>query len=121
MLIIIILLLKLFALHYFKSNICPLQKSPKRQREDFGQDGGIGRYTVPPSTTKRRTTTNLKTKNNQKCQKIELYRSPTTKELKEKHSFRLVGGVETGSWVEKTHSKACLLYTSDAADDWLVV
>ena len=28
----------------------------------FGQDGGIGRYTVPPCTTKRRTTTNLKSK-----------------------------------------------------------
>ena len=29
---------------------------------------GIGRYTVPPHTAKR-TTTNLKTKNNQNCQK----------------------------------------------------
>ena len=28
-------------------------------------DGGVGRHTVPPRTTKRRTTTNLKTKNNQ--------------------------------------------------------
>ena len=35
--------------------------------------------------------------NNQNCQKIELYGSPTTKELKKKHSFTLVGGVETGS------------------------
>ena len=26
------------------------------------QDGGVGRHTVPPHTTKRRTTTNLKTK-----------------------------------------------------------
>ena len=56
-----------------------------------GQDGGIGRYTLPPTTTKRRTT-NLKTKNNQNCQKIELYESPTTKELKKKHSFTLVEG-----------------------------
>ena len=40
------------------------------------------------------------------CQKIELYGSPTTKELKKKHSFRLVEGVEIGSWVERTHSKA---------------
>ena len=29
-----------------------------------GQDGGIGRHTVPPRT-KKRTITNLKTKNNQ--------------------------------------------------------
>ena len=58
------------------------------------QDGGAGRYTVP---TKRRIATNLKTKNNQNYQKIELYGSPTTKELKKKHSSRPVGGTETGS------------------------
>ena len=51
---------------------------------------------MPPHTTER-TTTNLKTKNNQNCQKIELYGSPTTKELKKKHSSRPGGGVETGS------------------------
>ena len=62
-----------------------------------GQDGGIGRYTLPPHTTKRRAT-NLKTKNNQNCQKIQLYGSLTTKELKKKLSSRQVGGAETGSW-----------------------
>ena len=61
------------------------------------QDGGADRYTLPPYPTKRRTTTNLKTKNHQNCQKIELYGSPTTKELKKKHSSRLVGGAEIGS------------------------
>ena len=75
-----------------------------------GQDGGIGRYTVPPRTTKRRTTTNLKTKNNQNYttvfgQKIRLYGSLTTKELKKKHSSRPVGGAETGSQAEGTHGK----------------
>ena len=63
-----------------------------------GQNGGTGRYASLPCTTKRRTTTNLKTKNNQNCQKIKLYGSLTTKELKKKHSSRLVGGAETGSW-----------------------
>ena len=58
----------------------------------YGQDGGIGRYTLPPHTTKR-TTTNLKTKTNQICQKIKLYESPTIKGLK-KHSSIQVGGVE---------------------------
>ena len=58
-----------------------------------------------PCTTKRRTTTNLKTKNNQNCQEIELYGSPTTKEIKKKHSFRQVGGIETGSWVERTRGR----------------
>ena len=61
------------------------------------QDRGMGRYTVSPCTTKRRATTNLKTKNNQNCQKIELYGSLTTRELKKKHSSRLVGGAEMGS------------------------
>ena len=62
------------------------------------QDGGIGTYTLPPHTTKRRTITNLKTKNNQNCQKIELYRTVwTTKEIKKKHSSRPVGGAEMGS------------------------
>ena len=69
------------------------------------QYGGVGRYTVPPRTTKRRTTTNLKTKNNQKCQKIQLYRRPTTKELKKNHSSRPVGGVEMGSREERTLGK----------------
>ena len=59
-------------------------------------DGGVGRYTLPPYTTKRKTTTNIKTKHNQSCQKIELYGSPTTKELKKKHSPRPVGGADTG-------------------------
>ena len=60
---------------------------------------------MPPRTIKRKVTTNLKTKNNQNCQKIELYGSLSTKELKKKHLPRHVGGAETGSWVESTHSK----------------
>ena len=62
---------------------------------------------MPPRTNKRRTTTNLKTKNNQNCQKIELYGSLTTKELKKKHPSRVVGRVERGSQGgEDAHSKA---------------
>ena len=62
-----------------------------------GQDGGVGRNALLPHTIKRRITTNLKTKNNQNCQNIELYGNLTTKKLKKKHSTRLVGGAETGS------------------------
>ena len=62
----------------------------KLKSKTSSQDGDIGRHTVLPGTTKRRTIKNLKTKNNQNCQKIELYGSPTTKELKT-HSSRLVG------------------------------
>ena len=61
---------------------------------------------MSPSTIQRRTTKNLKTKNNQNCQKIKLYGCLTTKELKKKPSSRLVGRVETGSWVERTCGKA---------------
>ena len=73
-------------------------------RETSGQDGGIDRYTLPPCTTKRRTTRNLNTKSNQNCQKIELQGSPTTKELKKRHPSRLVGRVETGKQVWRRHA-----------------
>ena len=75
---------------------CDFFPYKNNRQETSGQNGGIGRYTLPPRTTKRRTTTNLKTKNN--CQRIGLYRSLTTKELKKKHSSRLVGRMETVSW-----------------------
>ena len=71
---------------------------------------------MPPHTTKRRTTTNLKTKNNQHQQKIELYGSPTAKELKKKHSSRPVGGVKTGSWVERTPGKVAAGGLRNAVD-----
>ena len=58
------------------------------------QAGEIGRKPLLSHKTKRRITTNLKTKNNQNYQKIKLHASPTTKELK-KHSPRLVGAAET--------------------------
>ena len=58
----------------------------------FGQDGGVSRYTLPPQTTKR-TTINLKTKNSQaELPENRTYGSPTTKELKKKHSSRQVEG-----------------------------
>ena len=50
--------------------------------------------------------TNLKAKNNQNRQKIKLYGSLVTKELKKKYSSRLIGGAEMGSRVERTHTKA---------------
>ena len=50
--------------------------------QSSGQDGGIGRNPSLPHTTKRRITTNLKSINNQKCQEMKLYGTPTSKELK---------------------------------------
>ena len=49
-----------------------------------GQDGGVGRNHSLPHTAKRRITTNLKSINDPKHQKIKLHGTPTTKELKKK-------------------------------------
>ena len=54
------------------------------------------------SHNQKKDNNNLKTQNNQNWQKIELYRSLTTKELKKTHSSRPVGGADIGSQVEKT-------------------
>ena len=91
-------------LYKFKVLLCMLARDLKsqtfilaKQRNCLltsGQDGGIDRYTLPSFTTKRKITTNLKTSNNQNCQKIKLYGGLTTKELKKKHSFSPVGGAE---------------------------
>ena len=63
-----------------------------------GKDGGVGGYALLPCTTKTRITNNLKTKNNQNCQKIELYGSLTTKELKKK-------GQRWAAGTQRTHGK----------------
>ena len=49
--------------------------------------------------TIKRTTTNLKT--TRTARKIKLYGILTSKELKKKHSSRLVGGAEKGNWVRE--------------------
>ena len=83
-----------------------LIKKGFRNLEYPGQDKGIGRHTLPPCTAKRRmTTTNLKTKNNQNCQKIKLYGSLTNKELKKKHSLRPIEGRRWADRAERTHWK----------------
>ena len=63
-----------------------------------GHDGGICRHASPSRTATKRISTNLKTKNNQNCQNIELDGSLTTKDLKKKYSSRWVDGAEIGSW-----------------------
>ena len=74
-----------------------MELSFKNEGETSRKDGVIGRYASLPCTTQRRITTNSKTKNNQKCQKIELYGSLTTKELKKKQSSnRRVGDRNSG-------------------------
>ena len=67
------------------------------KEESSGQDGGLGRNVSLPCTTKRRITTNLKTNTNRTARKIKVHESLTTKDLKKKHSARLVRGVETAA------------------------
>ena len=59
----------------------------------------------------------LKTNNTQNYQKIELYGSPTTKDLKKPHSFRWVGGVEMQRWVERHRD---MVWHRDSASEWAV-
>ena len=56
----------------------------KANLEEYSQDVGIGRDPSLPPKTKRWITTNLKSINNQKWQKIKLHGILTTKELKKK-------------------------------------
>ena len=58
------------------------------------QGGDVVRKASLPCTTKRRIITNLKTINNQKCQKIKQHGTLTTKGLR-KHSPRPVEGLQT--------------------------
>ena len=80
------------------------EKKKDRKSNEFWPRGVIGRNALLPHTTKTRITTNIKTRNNQNCQKIKLHGTLTTKELK-KHSSRPVGRAETGQ-AGRTHSKA---------------
>ena len=53
-----------------------------------GQDGGIDNMLCLLVQPQRELQLNLKTNNTQNCQKIELYGSLTTKDLKQPHSSR---------------------------------
>ena len=71
-----------------------------------GQDGDIvGKWSLPACTTRRRTTPNLKTKNNPELPENRTLWKSNNQGVKKKHSFRLAGGTEVGSRVERTHNK----------------
>ena len=74
--------------HHLTGPAIPNTENKRRPQRVLKIRGGVlpakmEAYTLPPRTTKR-TTPNLKTKNNQNCEKIELYGSLITKELKKK-------------------------------------
>lgn len=57
----------------------------KEESWTSGLEGGVGKHASPPCATTETIKLFLKTSNNQNHQKIELYRSPTTKDLKKAH------------------------------------
>ena len=61
------------------------------------QNGDIGKQACLLAQPQQKLQLHYKTTITQNHQKIKLYRSPITKELKKSHSFRRVGGVETGN------------------------
>ena len=78
----------------------------KFQDVTSGQDGDVGRHAVPPRTTKRRTTTSLKTEKQPELPENRTVWKLTTNELKKKHSSRPIGRAQMGSTGERTFSKA---------------
>ena len=67
--------------------------------ETSSQDGSTGKQASPHATTGLEL--DLKTNNTQNHQKIELYGSLTTKDLKKPHSSRRVGGAEMWRGAER--------------------
>ena len=69
------------------------------------QDGRIGKHSSPPCTTTAKLQLNYKTAIIQNHQKIKLYGSLTTKELKKLYSFRWVGGYEMWRCLEMQRNR----------------
>ena len=65
------------------------------------QDGGVGRHTERPRTTR--------------TDRKSTARKSDTKEIKKKHSSRLVGGVETGS---QGGEDSCCLGGTETGGEW---
>ena len=87
-------------MNYFRHVLIGLLKTQRVSLKfsvTAGQDGSIGTNALPPCTTIRRITTNFKMKNIQNCKKIELYGSPTTKDLKKPYSSGWAEGAEMGN------------------------
>ena len=71
----------------------------KEDYETSSEDGGVSRHASPCTTTERTTT---KPQNNtQNCQKIKLYGSLATKDLKKSHSFGQLGEADSQRRAER--------------------
>ena len=61
----------------------------------------MGRHTVPPCTTERKITINLKTKKQPELTENRTVWKSENQGVKKKRAFRPVGGKETGSQAER--------------------
>ena len=68
------------------------------------QDGGVGRNTLLPRTTKRKVKKTILKQEQPERPENQTAWNLRTKEIK-KHSPSLVGRAETGSWAERTRGK----------------
>ena len=111
--------LEAYFIPYIKTNsiwtICISAKFKITAFRTSSQDVGVGIQHCASSHSQRKDSNNLKT-NNQNWQKIELYGSPTTKEIKKKQPSRLVGGAEMGSRAQKTWDKVAAGRPSEVVD-----
>ena len=69
--------------------------------EIYSQDGGIVSMPCLLTQLEKKLQLDYKTNITQECQKIELYGSLTTKDLKKPHSSTQIGGVETWRCTER--------------------
>ena len=90
-------------LTYEKKTIKLLKYNPGDIILTSSQDGGVGTHIVPPHTTKR-TATNLKTKKPPELPENQTVWKSDNQGVKETF-IQLVGGVEMGSWSERTCCK----------------
>ena len=78
----------------------------KNKKGTSSQDGGIGRYTVPPHITKRRTTTNLKTKKQPELTENLTVWKLDNQGVKEETFIQTNRRGKDRQWVERTPGKA---------------
>ena len=90
-----------------------------RKVEDFQQRWRHRYIHFASSHKQKKDYDKFKNKTNQNYQKIELYGSPTTKELKKKLSHRLPGGAESGIWGGE-ESRQGSGWRTGAGRQWLV-
>ena len=78
---------------------------PSRNSQASGQDGGVGRHTVPPRTTKRQTTTIKKKKQNPELTENRTVWKPDNQRVKEETFIQTSRRGRDGQPRQETHGK----------------